>query len=338
MQRQSTTFPANPVYYSVNDQSIWSSISFGSYPQTEVTGEALTPQIIGSLYDSDGNAWIDGTKYRRISRDDTTDNEIFGKSEYFRYFKWERIRWRVLQNDGKTLFVMADTALDSRAFNIGYDRSVTWENCTLRKWLNNDFYNMAFDSKEQESILLQNVSQSPGAAYRHRNSGSDTKDKIYLLSITEVTNPAYGFHGNAGAAEKEPDKQIAYNPEWGFYDAGEEAERVFMLKTETQSRMLKASDYAHAMGAWRHTDKWNWKSNRKYWHNCNWWLRTSCSGAKEGATVTKSGVIFDIDYCMHNLQTAVVPVMHISLKSDSWSILELQHSEMPQQSPAVIYL
>ena len=42
MHKQSTTFPANPVYYSANDQTIWSYISFGSYPQTEVTGEAMT--------------------------------------------------------------------------------------------------------------------------------------------------------------------------------------------------------------------------------------------------------------------------------------------------------
>lgn len=274
MQKQDTSFPANPVYYHDIDQSIWSYISFGSYPQSEVTGEALTPQITGSPYDSNGT-WIDGSKYCRISRNDTTDNEFWGKYEGFRYFKWEKIRWRVLQNDGKTLFVMADTALDSRAFNIGYDRSVTWENCTLRKWLNNEFYNMAFDRIEQESILLQNVSQSPDSVNWHRNSGSDTKDKIYLLSITEATNPAYGFHGNAGAAKKESDKQIAYNPEWGFYDAGEEAVRASCMH-ETQSRSLKASDYAHAMGAWMHTDKWDWKSNRKYWHNCNWWLRTPC--------------------------------------------------------------
>lgn len=323
MQKQSTTFPANPVYYSANDQTIWSYISFGSYPQTEVTGEALTPQIIGSLYDSDGNAWIDGTKYRRISRDDTTDNEFFGKSEYFRYFKWERIRWRVLQNDGKTLFVMADTALDSRAFNIGYDRSVTWENCTLRKWLNNEFYNMAFDSKEQESILLQNISQSPGAAYRHRNSGNDTKDKIYLLSITEATNPAYGFHGNTEDAEKAPDKQTAYKAEHGFYDEGEDAEQSLMR--ETRSRMLKTSDYAHAMGAWMYTDKRKRKIDKKYWHNCKWWLRTSCMYTKAGATVTKSGDIDDTGYGYpaYMLQTAVVPVMHISLESDSWSMSEL---------------
>lgn len=336
MQKQSTTFPANPVYYSANDQTIWSYISFGSYPQTEVTGEALTPQIIGSLYDSDGNAWIDSTKYRRISRDDTTDNEFFGKNEYFRYFKWEKIRWRVLQNDGKTLFVMADTALDSRAFNIGYDRSVTWENCTLRKWLNNDFYNMAFDSKEQESILLSDVSQSPGAAYRHRNSGNDTKDKIYLLSIAEATNPAYGFRGNIEDAEKSSDKQTAYKAEQRYYDEGEDTEQSFMH--ETRSRMLKASDYAHAMGAWMYTDKRNWKIYKKYWHNCKWWLRTSCKYTKEGAIVIKEGDISDTGYTAYILQTAVVPVMHISIESDSWSILKLQRDEMPQPTPAVICL
>lgn len=63
--------------------------------------------ITGAAYDSNGGAWVNGTKYRRISKSDTNDDAYFVDSTY-RYFKWERIKWRVLQNDGSILFVVAD--------------------------------------------------------------------------------------------------------------------------------------------------------------------------------------------------------------------------------------
>ena len=51
MQEQKSIFPANSVYYSDTNSTIWISISFGSYPQTEVTEETLTSKITGSCYD-----------------------------------------------------------------------------------------------------------------------------------------------------------------------------------------------------------------------------------------------------------------------------------------------
>lgn len=294
------SFPANPLYYSDIDLTVWNYISFGSYPQTEMTGEALTPDIIEGSYDQNGDAWIDGTKYRRISREDTSDNSFFGKKDY-RYFKWESIRWRVLQNDGKTLFVMADKGLDSRAFNIGYDTTVTWENCTLRKWMNNDFYKMAFHDKEQKSIVLQDVSNAPEPVTWYRDSGNDTKDKIYLLSIAEATNQAYGFGGDWK------------NTDWDF-------------EPKFKSRMLKTSDYAHAMGAWICTNE------KKYRNYCNWWLRTSCKDTKTGANIMKNGEIYDIGYYVYIFQVAVVPVMHVALESDSWSMIELSDREKRMRS------
>ena len=90
--------PKNPVHHCVKDGTDWSYVYFGSYPQTEVTGDALTAAISGASYDTDGDAWVDGIKYHRISKNDTNYNGYFGDSDY-RYFKWERIKWRVLKND-----------------------------------------------------------------------------------------------------------------------------------------------------------------------------------------------------------------------------------------------
>ena len=110
-------------------------------------GKALTSAVTGASYDANGDALVDGTKYRRISRDDTNYGGFFGDREY-RYFKWEPIRWRVLSNDGSALFLMADKGLDCKDYNEEFI-SVAWEDCTLRDWLNSEFYTGAFDRGKQ---------------------------------------------------------------------------------------------------------------------------------------------------------------------------------------------
>ncbi len=152
--------PANPVHHCTKqdngtDNTDWSYVYFGTYPQTEVTGDALTSEITGASYDANGDAWVNGTKYRRVSKSDTNYDGYFGNSQY-RYFKWEQIKWRVLQNNGSTLFVVADKGIDCKDYHEP-GGSITWENCTLRNWLNNDFYNLAFSSSEQSDIVQQNV-------------------------------------------------------------------------------------------------------------------------------------------------------------------------------------
>ena len=63
--------PQNPVHNCTNgDDTTWSYVYFGSYPQTEVAGVALTSAILRADYDSNGDAWVNGTKYRRISKSD----------------------------------------------------------------------------------------------------------------------------------------------------------------------------------------------------------------------------------------------------------------------------
>ena len=123
------SIPTNPVHNCTKeddgtDTTAWSYVYFGSYPQTEVTGNALTVAITGASYDADGDAWVNGTKYRRISKSDTNYDGYFGSSTY-RYFKWERIKWRVLNVNGSTMFVAADKGLDCKDY-YDTDASVTW--------------------------------------------------------------------------------------------------------------------------------------------------------------------------------------------------------------------
>ena len=101
----------------------------------------------------------------------------------------EPVKWRVLANDG-SLFVVSDKNLDCVEYNSSAE-TVTWENCSLRKWLNGKFLDKAFTTQEQGAVLETLVVNEDGA--KGSEAGADTYDKVYLLSIYEVIDPELGF-------------------------------------------------------------------------------------------------------------------------------------------------
>ncbi|WP_233455187.1 DUF6273 domain-containing protein [Paenibacillus elgii] len=96
------------------------------------------------------------------------------------------IKWRVLQNSGRELFILSEYILDCRRYHGECEditwrdcEDITWRDCDLRKWLNNEFYNTAFNTAEKGFIkttcCTDNGEGSP-----------DTEDKVFLLSVTEI--------------------------------------------------------------------------------------------------------------------------------------------------------
>ena len=98
----------------------------------------------------------------------------------------DKIEWLVLEvKDGKAL-VISKKALDCKPYNNEYE-DVTWETCTLRKWLNDDFINSAFSADEKAAIPTVTVSADENPEYStYTYPGNATEDKVFLLSINEV--------------------------------------------------------------------------------------------------------------------------------------------------------
>lgn len=97
----------------------------------------------------------------------------------------EAILWRVLEvNDGKAL-VISEYALDCKVHNNTKDTPVTWETCSLRQWLNNEFLNTAFSADEKSRIPAVTVPADKNPSH-DTDPGNATQDKVFLLSITEA--------------------------------------------------------------------------------------------------------------------------------------------------------
>ena len=110
------------------------------------------------------------------------------------------IEWQYIANKDGHKMLLSKYALDVGAYNEEGYSSTTWETCSLRKWLNNDFYNTAFSSADKEKIVTShNENPDTTSLYTDRfialgdtnvtaggQGGNPTNDKVFLLSWTEA--------------------------------------------------------------------------------------------------------------------------------------------------------
>ncbi|MBR4450656.1 MAG: protein kinase [Clostridia bacterium] len=131
--------------------------------------------------------WINLSKSKHGEATLTDSSEKNIKEESVTFGKYEQddnksngkedIKWRVLAKEGNRFLVISEYALDCKPYNTE-NKNVTWETCTLRKWLNESFLNEAFSKAEQKKIADTSITSNV----------SDTTDKIFLLRISEAEN------------------------------------------------------------------------------------------------------------------------------------------------------
>lgn len=124
---------------------------------------------------------------------------IYGKT-----FDKHPIEWTILDKQDQKILLFSNQILAEEEYNKSSrdddsDLHVTWENCSLRKWLNDDFYNDAFSTYEQKWITESTVTTDEYDTWdadakilyeSDFTSGiateQETQDKVFLLSPREV--------------------------------------------------------------------------------------------------------------------------------------------------------
>ena len=192
-------------------------VSFGFYSKGTVRNYAWYKDIE-----------LDGTRYRgiyfneyRMSQTGKESKAVMSdtspdiswmyqsgvKTETVYWFRFEPVRWRVLtKTDGKA-FLMCDKAIFAMQFqhDMEIDTPCDYAKSDIRRWLNESFYGLAFGTAQKNIILDTVVDNSISSAkptekeYHEWNTGEygtpgeNTIDKVFLLSVRDVTNPEYDF-------------------------------------------------------------------------------------------------------------------------------------------------
>ncbi len=131
-------------------------------------GKEATPEGITPL---DKAAVGDKINFGSYEQDNNAEN---GK---------EAITWVVLAAEKDNILLVAEKVLDTKTYNNEL-ADITWENSTVRAWLNKDFLDAAFTSKEKKKIVESTVVNPDNPKY-NTPGGSETKDKLFLLSLEE---------------------------------------------------------------------------------------------------------------------------------------------------------
>ena len=283
----------------------WDCIWFGSYPQAEVVSSGEY-EAVKKEYLEDGDVIVDdnlyavlqsasgwdekrdiiynGEKYRRMKKENAisdhdgmtnwSGNYYWKNNTTYHYFKYEPVKWRVLNiSDGKAL-LLSDKVIDDCWFYDYEIENYSWEKSTIRSFLNGydipeerkktnssnreSFINSAFDSDSYLSIIdTTNVPSNllDEDSFDNRNS---TIDKIFLLSDAEV------------------------------YGTEQAAMYGFNIKDENdEAKQCKSTTYAKAMGMW-------WDVSTLYKGNCWWWLRYPPHLSDYTMDICESGALNDL--------------------------------------------
>lgn len=121
----------------------------------------------------------------------------------------EPIRWRILSKFGDVAFLFSDKILDAGKINSS-NEACTWETCDMRKWLNQTFYQTAFNKKEQDAIQEHTSLNVAATDIMGADGGNPTKDRVFLLSYDEAVNPANGFHQRRAESDTRATTNTAY--------------------------------------------------------------------------------------------------------------------------------
>ena len=310
----------------------WDCVYFGSYPQTEVVEsgskeenalkrmnryyvtkyQSVSSNVFATIenasYDVNGDATVGGTKYRRMKAGDATYHHTsesnanmfynWKDDSTYHYFKYEPIKWRVLNRKGNDALLLADIALDDQKYNTN-NTSVTWETSSMRSWLNGyvasvnqpktdysrkNFINSAFTSTQRNAIKTTNVANNNNIAYGTAG-GNNTSDKVFLLSESEVynTDTAAGY---------------GFAKDYCTYD---------------EARRSRCSTYAYAMGTERcyNTDAEYTKYNGNVW----WRLRSPGDNSDCADEVYGNGWVSEYGYGVISDDGGVRPALHLNLAS-----------------------
>ena len=109
-----------------------------------------------------------------------------GDEFYFGTNNGNRMWWKVLSVRNSKALIISSNSICSMPYHQP-GGSITWSDCTLRNWLNNDFFNGCFVLEEKSLILPSQLNNDDNSEYK-TPGGDSTTDKVFLLSINEANS------------------------------------------------------------------------------------------------------------------------------------------------------
>ena len=269
----------------------------------------------------DVKAGSDNSAQMRVKKGDIITFGLYEQDNNMNNGK-EPIEWIVLKVNSDKALLLCKYGLEAMPYNDENDLKdrfsgeygqvnwsevkVTWEDSTIRKWLNEDFYSSAFDENQKRKIV-ETLNENPDNPLCGTKGGNATLDKVFLLSLNDLTDTEYGF--NSDSKVKDVARRCAatkYADKHGVY---------------TYENLVDDED-----GDWENYATDDGKPT------CEWWLRTPGAfdntidhpdgydgRSNMAVTVSYYGHIYRYGNYVVNTQKAVRPAIWLNLGTNNSS-------------------
>ncbi len=185
----------------------------------------------------------------------------------------EDIEWMVVERKGNKVLLLSRYALDCQPFN-QTDVGITWETCTLRKWLNETFFDNAFNDEEKAVVIHSDVEAQMNYVFG-TSAGNDTIDQVFLLCRENLIYTSY------------------FNRFMNGMDPYEPVSHDYLL--------CQGTKYCFSKGA---------KKNES--GMCIWWLRTPGDVQNSAIAVNENGYIHEDGFFAYITDVAVRPAIWVN--------------------------
>jgi len=180
-------------------------------------------------------------------------------------YDFGKSRWKVLDVDiaNNRALLLSKDIIEELPYHTEFT-AVTWEDCSLRKYLNGKFYKR-FTPDEQKRIIPWD-NENPDNQWYGTDGGRRTEDNVFLLSIGEVVK----YFGDSG--------DLAARKGW-YWETGEA-----VLKDG--KGCIINDEYNDARVAKLNNNDNNGNNGRSWW-----WLRSLGYTRRDAATVYRDGTV-----------------------------------------------
>lgn len=248
------------------ENSIYQTVFFGNYPQGE-NGESMPVEWL--ILDWKGDRFLLLSRYGLDAKpyDDAGIVNAASENQAARDGRLEEER----HEEPVPRDLSAPTA--------------TWETCSLRTWLNGEFFNRAFSQMEKSLVYRVPVDNSAKQGnpnwYETAAGSTNTQDAVYLLSYQEAL--------------------LYFPPDPPYSGSG-------LLSNEY--RTVQPTAYARSRGAW--TVPPYDEDSEPFSNNGFWWLRSPGHSFSEAAYVDGYGLVDDWNsYGLDNVKGTVRPAIWV---------------------------
>ena len=100
--------------------------------------------------------------------------------------RFGNVNWRILTHEGSKVLLIKDKTVSALSFHHG-GGEVTWDNSTIRRWLNQVYIDELFPFESEKNALINTTLVPEDNTVYGTKDGKETTDKVFFLSIGEFS-------------------------------------------------------------------------------------------------------------------------------------------------------